>query len=217
MHPRLVAALHEQLARRQAALDAGARAIGWKIGGGIPEVDELTGGEPTIGYLTTATQLEPGGEYSGTGDGALHADTEVVLELGAGETIAGLRTGLELVDLGRQADDLEEIVADNVLHRAFAVGPTVPVGGATEARSLVNGELRRRGRSAGDYARTVRIVAQQLDVLGERLRVGDLIFAGSVTQVPLEPGDEVAAEIDGLGRVSLRISPAAAPPAIAAV
>jgi hypothetical protein len=113
MHPRLAAALREQLARRQAALDAGARPVGWKIGGGIPEVDELTGGEPTIGYLTSASRLEPGDEHVATGAAALHADTEVVLEIGPGGTISGLSAGLELVDLGQPPDDLEGIVAAN--------------------------------------------------------------------------------------------------------
>jgi 2-keto-4-pentenoate hydratase len=207
MHPRLAAALRAQLELRTAALDSGARAVGWKIGGGIPEVDELTGDEPTIGYLTSASQLEPGGLYTATGAVTLHADTEVVVELGHGGTIAGLRVGLELVDLARPRGGVEGIVAANVLHRAFAVGPLVPVTGPAEARSVVNGHALRLGRTADDHAATVRTVSSQLGALGERLRPGDLIFSGSVTQVALEPGDEVAAEIEELGRVSLRIAP----------
>jgi hypothetical protein len=170
-------------------------------------VDELTGDEPTIGYLTSASQLEPGGVYTATGAVALHADTEVVVELGHGGTIAGLRAGLELVDLAPPPGGVEGIVAANVLHRAFALGPLVPVTGPAEARSVVNGHALRLGRTADDHAETVRTVSSQLSALGERLRPGDLIFSGSVTQVALEPGDEVAAEIDGLGRVSLRIAP----------
>ena len=170
-------------------------------------MDELTGGEPTIGYLTSASQLEPGGVYTASGAVALHADTEVVIELGGGETIAGLRAGLELVDLGRPPGGMEEIVAANVLRRAFAVGPLVAVTGPAEARSVVNGGARRHGRTASDHAKTVRIVAWQLGALGERLRPGDLIFSGSVTQVALDPGRRGGAEIDGLGRVSLRIAP----------
>jgi 2-keto-4-pentenoate hydratase len=180
--------------------------VGWKIGGDIPEVDELTGGEPTIGHLTSASQLEPGASHSAAGAGALHADTEVVIEVGRDGKIAGLRVGLELVDLAHQAGDVEAIVAANVLHRAFAVGPPMPAVGAVAARSVVDGEVRARGRTAADHGRTLRTVAAQLEVLGERLRPGDLVFSGSVTQVPVTPGEEVAAEIDGLGRVSVTIA-----------
>ena len=206
MHPRLAAALTAQLERRSAALAAGARSVGWKIGGGIPEVDELTGGKPTIGHLTSASQHEPGGTHSAAGAGALHADTEVVIEVGRDGVVAGLRVGLELVDLAREPGGLETIVAGNVLHQAFAVGPLRAATGAAEARAVIDGEIRARGRTSADHADTVELVARQLEALGESLRPGDLIFSGSVTQVPVAPGHEVAAEIDGLGRVSLVIA-----------
>jgi 2-keto-4-pentenoate hydratase len=50
------------------------------------------------------------------------------------------------------------------------------------------------------------VVAALLGRVGERLRAGDLLITGSVVQVPLAAGDEVAAEIDGLGRVSLAVT-----------
>jgi 2-keto-4-pentenoate hydratase len=53
----------------------------------------------------------------------------------------------------------------------------------------------------------VQIVARLLEPMGERLRPGDRIFAGSETQVAVAPGDEVAAEIDGLGRVAVSLEP----------
>jgi 2-keto-4-pentenoate hydratase len=218
VHPRLAAALTTQLDRRRAALDQGARHVGWKIGGNIPEVDEVTAGRPAIGYLTSASLLDDGGTYR-AGAATLHADTEVVIELGrdvgpdcgtaaAAAAIAGLGVGLELVDLGRPPSDLEGIVAANVFHRAFALGPSVPVTLTpdAEARSIVNGEVRVAGRVGGGYGETVQTVARLLDVVGERLRRGDRIFAGSVTQVEVAPGDEVTAEIDGLGRLAVAIA-----------
>jgi 2-keto-4-pentenoate hydratase len=198
-------------------LDRGARHVGWKIGGDIPEVDEITGGMPAIGYLTSASLLPGGGVYRGGAGPALHADTEVVIQLGrdvdvaadATAAIAGLAVGLELVDLGRPPGDLEGIIAGNVFHRAFALGQftpvTLPLG--AEARSIVNGQLRESGRARGDYAETVRTVARLLGAVDERLRAGDLILSGSVTQVSLAAGDEVRAEIDGLGSVALSVEP----------
>jgi 2-keto-4-pentenoate hydratase len=45
-----------------------------------------------------------------------------------------------------------------------------------------------------------------LEAAGERLQTGDRIITGSVVQVPVAPGDEVVAEIDGIGRVGLTIA-----------
>lgn len=220
VHPRVVAALEAQLQRRRAVLGHGARHVGWKIGGGIPEVDAVTGGTPALGYLTSASLLPGGGVYRGDAGAALHADTEVVIELGrdvdgvpdpdtAAATIAGLAVGLELVDLGRPPGGLEGIVAGNVFHRAFALGPIVPVMLPldAEARSIVNDRLRETGRPRGDYGETVRTMAGLLGAVGERLRRGDRIFSGSVTQVRLAAGDEVRAEIDGLESVALTVEP----------
>jgi len=218
VHPRLVAALEVQLRRRQAVLERGGRHVGWKIGGEIPEVETVTGSGPAIGYLTSASLLPGGGTYRAGSDAALHADTEVVVEIGrdvdvdAGSdpaaAIAALAVGLELVDLGRPPGDLKGIVAGNVFHRAFALGPAASVTAPldAEARSIVNGQVRETGRACGDYAETVRTVARLLDAVGERLRRGDRILSGSVTQVGVEAGDEVRAEIDGLGSVAVTVA-----------
>jgi len=50
-------------------------------------------------------------------------------------------------------------------------------------------------------------VARLLGAVGERLRAGDLILSGSVTQVGVAAGDKVRAEIDGLGSVALTVEP----------
>src|SRR4051794_7885559 len=56
----LLAALRAQHARRRGLLDDGARHVGWKIGGRIAEIEAVTGGNPAIGYLTSATVVEDG-------------------------------------------------------------------------------------------------------------------------------------------------------------
>jgi 2-keto-4-pentenoate hydratase len=53
----------------------------------------------------------------------------------------------------------------------------------------------------------VRAVAALLGAMGERLREGDRMIMGSIVQIPVEPGDEVIADLRPLGRVQLAIAP----------
>ena len=191
MHQRIVTALRAQLRAR----DPDARRVGWKIALGIGEVEALIGSAPVIGNLTGATQLSDGAVYGG--GGPLHADCEVVIEAGTGR----LAVGLELVDLPPGEGAADAVVAANVLHRAFAVGPMSADVEPGEGALIVNGEERARAAAAVDVDATVGAVARWLAALGEELLPADLLFAGSVVQVPLAPGDRVAAAVDGLGRV----------------
>jgi hypothetical protein len=195
VHPRIVAAVREQLRSRD-----GGR-VGWKAGFGITGVPELIGDTPVPGHLTTATQLPPGAAFDPSGTGALHADCEVVVTVGSDE----LGMALELVDLARQAGPMEEVVAGNVLHLAFALGPTAP-GPPGAARLVVNGEIRAQAAARAGHDDTVAALGRILEAAGERLQAGDRIITGSVVQVPLAPGDEVVAEIDGIGSVSLTVA-----------
>lgn len=200
VHPRIAAALRAQLRSR----DPSAGRVGWKLALDIAEIEELIGSEPAIGTLTTATQLEPDGIYHGPGP--LHADAEVVIEVGAGARIAGLGVGLELVDLTRPPGGMEAIVAANVLHRAFVLGPSKRDGRPGEAMLIVDREVRDRAPAVVDPAATVAAVTRLLEAVDERLEPGDRIFAGSVVQVPLAAGDRVEAAIEGLGRVAVRVT-----------
>jgi 2-keto-4-pentenoate hydratase len=206
--PRLVAALREQLAARERLLAAGAERVGWKIATEIPEIDAVTGGAPAIGYLTTAGVLPEAGTYDAAGDRELRAETELVIDIGADGAVAGFAVGLELVDVARPPGDLEGIVAANVLHRAAVLGPPHPAAAAPfgAATLEVGGEPRDTAAVDVDVPATVRAVAALLESVGERLEPGDRILAGSSCHVPVRPGDEVTAEIAGLGRVSARVA-----------
>jgi 2-keto-4-pentenoate hydratase len=225
VHPRLVAATRVQLERWRAARAAGAGRVGWKVALGIAEVEELQGAAPALGHLTTATLLVPGGVYRGAAaDRALHAETELAIEVGADGGIAGLAVALEIVDTARPPDGLEAIVAGNVFRRAVAFGPTVAgagnvfhravafgptVAGAraegAHARLLVGGEVREAAPVTADAHATVHAIEGLLAAAGERLEPGERILAGSACHVPVAPGDAVVAEIDGLGAVAATI------------
>jgi 2-keto-4-pentenoate hydratase len=215
--PRLVAALTAQLGLWRVALAEGAERVGWKLGMGQ---GERIGRGPVIGHLTSATQLEPGDTYQAEGAVDLRADAEVALRLGADvgpdadrhagiTAIAGFGAALELVDLGAPPPgDPERIVATNIWHRAFALSRLdrpAPAKGA-EGRVIVNGEVRDSAPLPLDLTELVQVVASLLGSVGERLQAGDSLITGSVVQVPVEPGDEVIADLGPLGRIHLSIN-----------
>jgi 2-keto-4-pentenoate hydratase len=110
-------------------------------------------------------------------------------------------------------DDLPAIMERNVFHRAAVFGP--PVQGVAELAGLT-ARMTRNGRAEPEIdvagaalppAETIELVGSCLAEVGDELRPGDVIIAGSlVTAVPLEAADErVELEIDGLGAVALEI------------
>jgi 2-keto-4-pentenoate hydratase len=210
----LHAALARQLNQRETLLAGGAAHVGWKLGMGE---SERRGGDPVIGYLTTATERQPGGSCEVRGLASPHADVEVAIELAcdippdadaaaAARAIRGWAAALELCDLGNVRADAEEIVATNVFHRAFAIGPLRgsapdrPVG-----RVFADGIELDAAAAAADHGAQLVRVARLLDAFGLRLRSGDRLIKGSVVQVPVGAGQQVTAELDGLGRVALHL------------
>src|SRR4051812_14144193 len=145
--PRLAAALRAQLESRERALAAGAARVGWKLGVGKRE---RIGDGLVLGHLTSATRLDAGATFE-RGATALHADAEIAVRFerpaepeDAWGAVGMFAIALELVDLGPGAN-AEEIVAANVFHRAFALGPANPEPPDGRARLLVGGEVRSSG------------------------------------------------------------------------
>ena len=197
---RVVAALRNQLAERRRLLDAGAARVGWKVALGIEEVEN----RPVIGYLTSATQLPAGAVHSAAGAAELCVDAELAVEAGRDGTIARYAAALELVDLGQGRGSVESVLHANVLHRAFVLGSPHDEPART-ARVYVDDVLRAEAVAEFALEERVDVVAYWLAAAGERLEPGDWIITGSIVQVPVAPGDEVAVEIGELGRLEVSI------------
>lgn len=219
--PRVLGGLHEQLESWRAELKGGARRVGWKIGLNVPEIQGKLGlREAVIGFLTSATQLQPGGDYSGGDAVELRAEPEIAIRIGrdlaanadadaAREAIAGVAPALELVDVGRPPSDFQAIIAANIFHRAFVLGPSQPALPAegVGAGVAVNGQRRTQADAPDDFTEVVMLVARLLEAAGQHLHEGDTILGGSLTeQVDVGPGDLVAAELGRLGRVDVRVT-----------
>ena len=204
MDSRLVRATTLQHRGRQRSLANGAQHIGWKVGAGDRE---FLGGM-SVGYLTSETQLRLGGVYSPGPREQIYADAEVAVLIGPDGQAAGYACALELCDLAGD-DSPEVVVARNIFHRVFALGP---VGGGTPrtGRLVIDGQVRAEGPVSDDLEDRVERVRAILRAVGEDLVPADLILTGSVVQHRALPGEQVRAEVDDLGSVTLSLAAAPA-------
>jgi 2-keto-4-pentenoate hydratase len=217
--------LRAQLARRREDLAHGAEPVGWKMGITVREAWESLGLDaPVVGYLTSATRLAPGAVHSLAGAGnpvvepevAAHLVADVAPDAGAeeaAEAIGAFAPALEIVDLGR-LEDVEEILAGNVFHRAVVLG--APAEGSV-AQSLAGATARvaKGGEPAGEAApdatgapgELLAIAARRLALVGERLRAGQVVICGSLLPpLPVAPGDRVALDLGELGSLEVSFS-----------
>jgi hypothetical protein len=194
-----------QLLEWRAELATGAERVGWKIGRGIVPGEEHL--EPVLGHLTSATRLEPGGVYRSAVAKELRVDAELLVAIGIEREPVAYGAALEVVDVGRPPDDFESIVAGNVWHRAFAVGPLRAEAppGVISVAVHIDGERAGSTEQRFDGREPVRIASELLAAVGERLEPGDRIIGGSLVHVPVARGDDVVADLGELGRVGVRI------------
>ena len=217
---RVLDGLREQLASWRAELQGGASRVGWKIGLNIPEVQARLGiRAPVIGHLTTASLVEPGGEFSAHGTANLVAEAEVAVRMGrdvpaeasedeARDAIAGLAPAIELVDVASDRQDVQAIVAGNVFHRGVVLGSPQPAFPAEGVRATISldGEERAAADAPDDFAEAVTVTARLLGSAGETLRAGDWIISGAVTVAAVASPGVVTVDLGQLGSLDVRIT-----------
>jgi len=201
-------AYQQQLGHWRATLHSGAGRIGWKIGLNVPAVQDKLGiDRSVVGHLTTATLLGADGAHSLAGAQKPMAEPEIAIQVGPDGTIAGLAPAIEVADIDRSLDDVGQIVAANVFHRAVAIGPSVQLSSAEgiEALLTVNGEqVGSADADATDLGAIITLVDDTLRAAGESLQAGDRIIAGSLTQpAPVEPGDTATVDLGPIGRLEV--------------
>ena len=213
LDPRVEAGMRRQLQDWGRKLESGATRVGWKIGLNPPAMLERLGlDRPVAGHLTSATRLNSGATHALAGGTRVVVEPEVAVEIGPDGEISALAPALEVVDIDRAPDDVEDVVATNVFHRAVTIGP--PAHGELrggEATVTRNGEVEERfdpGQTAGDLTDAVATIASTLQACGERLEPGDWIITGVLAgPFPVEPGDTLALDLGPIGRVELSFAP----------
>ena len=207
--------LEAQFAALSAKRATGAEPIGWKIGLNLVPVQRQLGiSRAVIGHLTTASLIEPGSTHSLEGGSRVGVEPEVAIRLGADATVESLGPAIEVVDLDPAITGLGPILAGNVFHRGVVLGPPASGVGPDDLEEITatvarNGAIEQRAgfAEAGDHPiEVVRLVAERLALVGEELRQGQVIIAGSLTPIVfVEPGDSIEVDLGPLGTLGLRL------------
>jgi 2-oxo-hept-3-ene-1,7-dioate hydratase len=196
------------LARRDAALAAGAAPVGWKIGFNTPAIQAHFGlTDAVVGYLVDTGVWPDAASVSLAGWGSPAVEVEVALRVGADGGVAGLAPALELVDLDISFDDIEPVLAANICPRGVIFGEEVPGADPWAMVATVTraGDVVAEGALVEDPAATLLSVGSYLAVHGAALQPGDRIIAGSVVApVGVAPGDELDISFGPLGKLSVR-------------
>jgi 2-keto-4-pentenoate hydratase len=208
--------LEAQLIALERKRAEGADLIGWKVGLNAAPVQEHLGlTRPVVGHLTTASLVEPGSTHSVAGAKRAGVEPEVAIHLGPSGEIDSLGPAIEIVDLDPSLDALEPILGGNVFHRGVVLGAPVegvePAGlAALTATVTRNGEVAEQARFADtgeDPAGVAAMIAERLALVGERLREGQVIIAGSLTPIVfVEPGDSIEVDLGPLGALALEVA-----------
>jgi len=218
--PRVERGMARQLELRAARLADGGRHLGWKLGLGSQQALETFAIEaPLVGFLTDASRVESGTTISLQDMTKPAVEPEIAIQMRAdlsaspsSEEAAGaigaLGAAIEIADVDVLLDDLEEVVAGDIFHRAVILGAP-DVGRAGGQADGLLGRVVRDGIAQefvddpesviGRLVDLACHVAGFLSACGERLRAGNVIIAGSLTPpVWVEPGQRVLFQLEPL-------------------
>jgi 2-keto-4-pentenoate hydratase len=209
----VLAGLEAQAARLRERLASGERRAGWKIALNDPRVQQALGiTAPVIGYLTSETVLPSGATHSLSGAARPAIEPEIAVHVGQGGGVAALGAALEVIDVDMPFEDVAAIMERNVFHRAAVLGAAGT--GVPELDGLTAHLCREAGdeitidvaAAALDPEEVLHLVGRCLEAVGDGLRAGDVIIAGSlVTALPLEADGRFELEIERVGSVALDV------------
>ncbi len=226
--PRLLDGMRAQLRARDAAVGEGARQVGWKLGfGTVAAGEKFSLDRPLIGFLLDRGLLEDGAVVSVDGWMRPVLEPEVAVHIGSDigpgasydavrEAVAGASVAVELADLDTQPqgpEDVTDVLSGNIFHRHVLLGPLVPgcLSSAGLAATVTVDGLRAAATEdssaiTGDLLELVRLTAEQLAAVGERLVAGEVVITGSVVPpLPVAAGQRVDVEVSALGRLTLSL------------
>lgn len=218
---RIEAGMVDQLARRDAAVADGDRAIGWKLGLGTAAMRERFGTSgPLVGFLSESGVIADGATVPFAD--SIHVEAEIAVELArpiaAGTSpsdvrraIGRLLPAIEVVALGA-FDDVTRILAGNIFHLGVVLGG--PGADASAIDAPGRARVFRNGLAIADlddpYAAPGRaddLLAYTADYLGRSnlsLAAGEIVITGAIVPpIEVAAGDRFEVDYAELGSVSV--------------
>ena len=225
---RMRAGLRRMAARRRGDLDAGAVHVGWKVGWNQAGIRRLLGlRSGAVGYLTDLTLVTDGTVPVAAGTYAAEVEVAFTLRAAVGPAdadgsvlaaIGQVQPAIEIVEFGEL--DVVDALERDIWHHAFALGPATPWHPALVDDLAVR--FRHDGAAVdvppprddklADVAAMLRFVAGGAEALGQELRAGDLVLAGSLARRVrwVSPGDRLDVDMAPLGALSVTLQEALA-------
>lgn len=227
--PRIAQGMATQFRLRATRLEAGEKLIGWKAGFGAPAVlAKLKLDAALAGFMTDKGKLPSGAAVSLAGWTKPAAEPEIAIYLGrdlpggadeatARAAIAAIGPAIELVDLKPPLNDVEAILSGNIFHRHVILGAAdqsragADVSGLT-ATIVRNGEeigsTTEVEALTGPLVAIARRIADTVAGMGETLKAGEVIIAGSlVPAIFLSSEDRsLSYALDPIGAVEVSFS-----------
>ncbi len=215
----------------QERLKQGARLVGKKIGLTSEAVQlQLGVDQPDFGLLFDTMQIEDGGviSYGLLTQPKIEAEVALILnkDLKPGkvepqdliDAVGGVKAALEIVGSRIANWDIKitDTIADNASASHFVLASSeIPLAEFdlidSRMQMYKNGQLVSEGRGQdclGSPLKSAMWLAQTMNEFGNPLKKGDIILTGALGPMcPLDPGDQIKAQITGLGEVSVQITP----------
>jgi 2-keto-4-pentenoate hydratase len=225
---RVARGMRTQLTRLGERIREGDRCIGWKLAYSTAERMRKFGlTAPLTGYLTERAVVGSGRVLKLSEWTRAVVEPEIAVYVGRDlgrdadrEAIKGAITGIgpaiELADVVKRTEDLEEILALNISQRGVVFGPC----DTSRAGGKLNGIRARVYRNEKEIADTtdpealpgeliglVRCAANRLAECGEALRAGQVIITGTIIPpLVVESSEEIRFSLDPIGSISIRFA-----------
>ncbi len=224
--PRIARGMAAQFELRAQRLGAGEKLIGWKAGFGAPTpLAKLKLEACLAGFMTDKGRLASGSTVSLDGWSKAAAEPEIAIYLGsdvaggadaatARAAIAAIGPAIELVDLRPPLGDVEAILSANIFHRHVIFGEVDSSRAGADVAGLTARVVRNGSEAAntsevealtGPLVAIVQRIADTVAGMGETLRKGEVIIAGSLlAPIFLNANDrELSYALDPIGSVSI--------------
>jgi 2-keto-4-pentenoate hydratase len=197
-NPAVREGMRRMLQRRAEHIDRGEPMIGWKLAFGAPAWLEKFGTPgPLVGFLPESRNHPPGATVSVRGWASPVAEPEIAVYLGNDvddpdritDSISALSPAIELANVDQPPEDLADVLAGNIFHRAVILGEPVPGRDSADLEGLVahvtsDGTEVARATDlealTGELDAILAHTARLLHGFGEKLRAGEVVIAGSV-------------------------------------